>query len=606
MKPAEENRVAPTPSMDGETSSRIVSMLDTLLDALDVAWPASAPLRRRASDLRRRWRDARLQLAVIGQFKRGKSTFLNALLGQPLLPTGVIPLTSIPTFIAWGPTPLVRVTYRTNRPAEEFYDATPDQIRRRLSGFVAEEANPQNRLGVERVELRYPATILTSNVVLVDTPGIGSTHRHNSDAALQVLPECDAAIFVVSADPPITEAELVYLETVRPTLASIFFIFNKADYLTPDELEAAAAFLSTTLERALPGSAAPGVFCLSALRGLKAKQVGDVKAVDDSGLGAIEERILNYLAREKMASLANAVRRKAGELVSQAAADLSLRVRALEIPVEDLERRRGVLEDSLGRVSHETRTMHDLLVSDRRRTVERMEQQASDLRDKARRYLGAIVDRALSQSVAQDMEGASRTAIAAAIPDFFQQELGRNSREFSELVEKILDGHQRRIDDLVSLVRRTAADLFEVPYATATATDRFKLGNEPYWIMEPSGDRLVTIPSGMLNRMLPAKARCARLRRQLHEQVADLVDRNVENLRWATLQGLDDTFRRFATSLDERLTEAMEATRGAVIASATKRAAASHEAEAEIVPLRRALGALAALHSELNSLREVS
>ena len=66
---------------------------------------------------------------------------------------------------------------------------------------MAEEANPENQLGVERVDLLYPADILANGTVIIDTPGVGSTLQHNTEAAVQVLPKSDAALFVISADP---------------------------------------------------------------------------------------------------------------------------------------------------------------------------------------------------------------------------------------------------------------------------------------------------------------------------------------------------------------------------------------------------------------------
>ena len=95
-----------------------------------------------------------------------------------------------------------------NAPSREFAVHAADEIRDVLFRFVAEDANPENRLGVERVELFYPADILADGTVIIDTPGVGSTLRHNTEAAWRVMPECDAAFFVVSADPPITESSL--------------------------------------------------------------------------------------------------------------------------------------------------------------------------------------------------------------------------------------------------------------------------------------------------------------------------------------------------------------------------------------------------------------
>ena len=146
--------------------------------------------------LRDRLSRERLQLAVLGQFKRGKSTFINALLGANLLPTHVIPLTAVATFISWRPEPLVVIRFHNGGPTLPFPVRRSDELRNTLFRFVAEEANPENHLGVERADLLYPADILRGGMTIIDNPGIGSTSQHNTEAAMQVLPECDAAIFV--------------------------------------------------------------------------------------------------------------------------------------------------------------------------------------------------------------------------------------------------------------------------------------------------------------------------------------------------------------------------------------------------------------------------
>jgi GTPase Era involved in 16S rRNA processing len=109
---------------------------------------------------------------------------------------------------------------------------------------VSSPRTPIRKIASIGVELFYPASILANGTVLIDTPGVGSTHRHNTEAALQVLPECDAVLFVASADPPITEVGLDYLRRLQSKTTRIFFILNKADYLTPED------------QRALPSSCA--------------------------------------------------------------------------------------------------------------------------------------------------------------------------------------------------------------------------------------------------------------------------------------------------------------------------------------------------------------
>jgi predicted GTPase len=213
----------PPRSHDNERPGALAAMFGRIEPALEAAIGSQSPLLGRLRVLRRRLEHERLQLAVLGQFKRGKSTFINALLGADVLPTAVIPLTAVATFIAWRREPLVVVHFKDNARSEEFSPQTTAEIRDILFRFVAEEANPENRLGVERVELFYPADILAHGTVIIDTPGVGSTLRHNTEAALRVLPECDAAFFVVSADPPITEAELEYLSRLKAKMARVFF-----------------------------------------------------------------------------------------------------------------------------------------------------------------------------------------------------------------------------------------------------------------------------------------------------------------------------------------------------------------------------------------------
>ena len=157
----------------------LAAKLDKASVVLERCLGADSPLAARLRSLRDQLRHNRLQLAVLGQFKRGKSSFINALLGAPLLPIAVVPLTAVPIFISWGPKPLVRVRFKDGR-AEELSTDDPDAIREFLFRFVAEEANPENRLGVDRVELFYPASILTGGTALIDTPGVGSTFRHNT------------------------------------------------------------------------------------------------------------------------------------------------------------------------------------------------------------------------------------------------------------------------------------------------------------------------------------------------------------------------------------------------------------------------------------------
>jgi ribosome biogenesis GTPase A len=336
MRPRKAMRIE-AKGTDTARDGILTAKLDEAAALLASYIPPGSSLLSRFDQLRDRLSHQRLQLAVLGQFKRGKSTFINALLGAPLLPTAVVPLTAIATFIASGDSPLVRVRFKNDQAVEEFAGHEPDLIRDFLFRFVAEEANPENRLGVERVDLFYPAPILAGGTVLIDTPGIGSTLHHNTAAALQVLPECDAGLFIVSADPPITEIELDYLRRIKTKAAHVFIIINKIDYLTTDERASMIEFLRRVLrEKSILDDPAEPTFCVSSRNALSARQAGDVVELDRSGITAIEQHLVLSLATEKARLLEDGIQKKSSDILAQASAELRLRIQALTTPLGDL------------------------------------------------------------------------------------------------------------------------------------------------------------------------------------------------------------------------------------------------------------------------------
>jgi len=153
-------------------------------------------------------------LVVAGQFKRGKTTFINALLGENLLPTAVIPLTSIVTVISFGEDLKIEAVFQDGRRQA----IGPDE----LPLYVTERLNPKNEKLVDRVEIEHPSPYLEGGVRIVDTPGIASIHEHNTRTTYDYLPQADAAVFLLSVDPPITQAELHFLRDVAKLTARVF------------------------------------------------------------------------------------------------------------------------------------------------------------------------------------------------------------------------------------------------------------------------------------------------------------------------------------------------------------------------------------------------
>ena len=123
---------------------------------------------------------------------------------------------------------------------------------------------------------------------------------------------------------------------------------------------------------------------------------------------------------------------------------------------------------------------------------------------------------------------------------------------------------QGRVDALVDRVRRTAAEIFNIPLGPETKQDLFELGEDPYRLTASTRASLHSRPGRVIDNVLPAALRRPRIRARMVKLAEELIIRNAENLRWAILRGLDETFRKATAQFEDRLDEMIEATRGAI------------------------------------------
>jgi ribosome biogenesis GTPase A len=192
------------------------------------------PVAKEARELAARVAEGRFYVACVGQFKRGKSTLLNALVGHEVAPTGFVPVTAVPTVIRLGDKLHARVRMRDG--SWQHVDL-PD-----LKQYVTEEFNPENKKAVEGAEVFVPSPLLSSGMCFVDTPGLGSVFTGNTATTRAFIPHIDAALVVVGADPPIAGEELALVEAVGKQVQDLILVINKADRTSDQERAAAARF----------------------------------------------------------------------------------------------------------------------------------------------------------------------------------------------------------------------------------------------------------------------------------------------------------------------------------------------------------------------------
>jgi predicted GTPase len=233
----------------------------------------------------------RFILAVLGQFKRGKSSLMNAIIGRELLPTGVLPLTSAITTLKYGPVERLEV-HRENSKFPAEYPLSS------LSDYITEQGNPSNRKKVKAAYIELPVPFLRRGLEFVDTPGVGSAIAANTATTYDFLPQCDAVLFVTSVDTPMTSLELSFLRDIRAYVNKIFFVINKLDLVESGEREEVLEFVKNTI-RSQIGHDDVKVFPVSARQGLAARISGNSSLYEESGIKALEEALGSFLSREK-------------------------------------------------------------------------------------------------------------------------------------------------------------------------------------------------------------------------------------------------------------------------------------------------------------------
>jgi ribosome biogenesis GTPase A len=352
-----------------------------VLNALQEFTERRAPwLTDRAHELMARLGEDQFELVVLGQFKRGKTSLINAIVGHPLLPTGVLPVTSAITSLRFGSRQRA-VVHLADR-------AMPEEVSTgALASFVTERENPGNHKGVLSVDVEVPSSFLRRTVHLVDTPGIGSAQERNTLTTLDYLPRADAVIFVTAADGPLSQLELDFLDAVRAHVRKLFFVLNKMDLVPPAERREVVAYATRALATHL-GVEAVDVFPVSAIQAL-AESSSESAPHTGSGLRELESALGTFLDRERRTTLLVALLDRAVRLLEEVhfaddlrrhaiaqptdtttLADLRRRIDAAE---EDRQRvigrmrlelddwRARVLEPALGRFS--TETQHDLEIA---------------------------------------------------------------------------------------------------------------------------------------------------------------------------------------------------------------------------------------------------
>jgi GTP-binding protein EngB required for normal cell division len=288
----------------------------------------------------------RFHLVVLGEFNHGKSTFVNALLGQDVLPTGITPTTASINHVVYAESPRAHVKLMSG--SEQPID--PGQLKEwvTVAGGHADD--------VAFVELGYPSELLRNNVVLVDTPGVNDLNEQRAEVTYGYVPRADAVVFLLDAGQALKDSEREFLRSrvLESARDRLIFVLGKMDMLSPDERNAVLDYVKKGLAQITTD---PVVFPLSARDWAKSKDPA-------SGMPQLMDYFGRFLARDRAQVILDNAAADAARTASYLENNLGVRLRAYDLDIGELEQRIGAVREQLDTSKRKLDDLHVRIEAD--------------------------------------------------------------------------------------------------------------------------------------------------------------------------------------------------------------------------------------------------
>ena len=238
------------------------------------------------------------KILVLGEFKRGKSTLVNALLGCSIVPMDVLPETATLNEVVYSDTPFVKVFYSNGLVEDGTLSAEF------LQRFSANAENSQAHL-VDKIQMGYPLPFLQDKITLVDTPGVADLDETRCDITYQIIPQANAVIFLLDANTPLTQSEKDFLvdRLIPQGIDNILFLLNKYDFIDEEEDEGFLEEVEHRLRITLKDEAGNDllkeirILPISAKMALEGHIYDKESLVHESGLVQVQERLTQMLSK---------------------------------------------------------------------------------------------------------------------------------------------------------------------------------------------------------------------------------------------------------------------------------------------------------------------
>jgi ribosome biogenesis GTPase A len=564
-----------------------LSSLGLISDILDgVHTPR---LKNDIKDLEEKLSGNKFYLVILGLFKRGKSSFINAMLEEQIVPTGVIPLTAIITLIEYGENPSAVIHFEDGK--------TESVTVEKVADFIAEAKNPNNEKHVSKVVIYSPNPML-KRITLIDTPGVGSSLAHNTEATLRFVNKIDAALFILSTDIPVTQLEVDFLKDLKQSVPKVIFILNKSDLLQKEKLE---ELLSYNL-KVLNGICNKEIKIdpVSSINAEEALAQKDSEAFERSGIPTVRKDILNAVESEKDVILKETTGTRIRNIITEGESLLKFKLTSLKMPANELDEKLSEFRKSI-KIMNEEKDEFDILMEGK---VKRLKEFVSEQVD----LLGQTLNKNISEEIANKQSEIITELRTSDLSEFqnkyfekikvefnrLKQELEEESIEkFRELLKKYGESSNSFLSEMI----KSLIGLMNIKFDSLAEVFDLNIYTGFYYNFASEA-----VPIGFNNKtirsILPSFLIRSLILKKIEYNFTDKINGNCSSIKFDLSYKIQESFLKFKFDLNNKLESILTSLEKILKETLEEKSKTEEEIKAEVTNLENRIIELKKLESE--------
>ena len=377
------------------------------------------------------------KVLVVGEFNSGKSTLINALLEQHVLPTGLQPTTAVMSEIKWAEIPRAVLYYRASDapvPVEVPIDKIQEHI---IVGDDQSQETSDQTSRYEKLELYWPLELCKNSVEIIDSPGLNDNVLRQQ-TTLGYVPQADIILFVLRSKKLGSQSELEKIERWwQQGYQNTFFVCNQMDQLKKEKDQKEVRAHAQHRLAPLTTRGADHIFFVSAKEALEGRLENDSEKFARSGFRPFEQELDRFLVEEKgpvkIKQAANYLNHM-GRLLER---NMTTKLNLLDGNLADIQQKAAKINQTLQLIEREIEVLNGELATlqtDLMHTVQPIaEKFFADFADS----LPAILDRYVPSGAASATSVFNRTTqngIARDLEQFSQEQMGNALNEWHKSI----------------------------------------------------------------------------------------------------------------------------------------------------------------------------